>query len=203
MPATLGLHAGTTGGDGSDRKKGSILGSDRSQLPRCSFKFSLRSLGNLPAAALGLASPVRLNTIQNRYAMAQLPFPSNLPRSTSTPSPAAPDSPPTATLSPAEKCPTLKEQFELAMVAPSDSRAVAVYCGASIGRQKAFQQAALCKSLDRRPCHHHPLNLLTVAWLNNVFTQPLHMHSQQRTDPSYMVVATPASWVSCPVPSLT
>jgi hypothetical protein len=29
------------------------------------------------------------------------------------------------------------------MVAPSDSRAVAVYCGASIGRQKAFQQAAL------------------------------------------------------------
>ncbi|KAH7889972.1 hypothetical protein F5I97DRAFT_1849029 [Phlebopus sp. FC_14] len=39
------------------------------------------------------------------------------------------------------KSPVLEEQ--LAMVAPSASRAVAVYCAASLGKQKAFQQAAL------------------------------------------------------------
>jgi len=32
------------------------------------------------------------------------------------------------------------------MVAPSPSRGVAVYCAASLGKQKAFQTAALCES---------------------------------------------------------
>ena len=35
---------------------------------------------------------------------------------------------------------------QLTMVAPSDSSAVAVYCGASLGKQKAFQLAAVCTS---------------------------------------------------------
>ena len=37
------------------------------------------------------------------------------------------------------------------MVAPSQSRAVAVYCAASLGHQKAFQQAALCGSRSPHP----------------------------------------------------
>ena len=79
--------------------------------------------------------------------MAQLPLPSNLSQSTSTSSPTAADSSPITALSPAGNPPVLNEQLELAMVAPSDSRAVAVYCAASLGHQKAFQQAALCKLL--------------------------------------------------------
>lgn len=70
--------------------------------------------------------------------MAQLPLPSNLP--------SAPLSPPILPLSP----PVLEEQLELAMVSPSNSRAVAVYCAASFGHQKAYQLAALCKSLIAR-----------------------------------------------------
>lgn len=37
-----------------------------------------------------------------------------------------------------------QSQEQPTMVAPSPSRAVAVYCAASLGKQKAFQAAALC-----------------------------------------------------------
>lgn len=46
----------------------------------------------------------------------------------------------------AGESPVLNEQLELATVAPSEPRAVAVYCASSLGHQKTFQQAALCKS---------------------------------------------------------
>jgi hypothetical protein len=43
---------------------------------------------------------------------------------------------------------TLSEHIQLipSMVAPSSSLAVAVYCAASLGKQKVFQLAALCMS---------------------------------------------------------
>lgn len=142
----LDLHAVSTEGDG---KIGSITDSP-THVPPCSFEFSRmaphlpdESFGKLP---LSLASPVRLNMNPSRQVMAQLPLPSNLLQSTSTPSSAVSDSPPISALPLAGNPPVLKEQLELAMVAPSDSRAVAVYCAASLGHQKAFQQAALCKS---------------------------------------------------------
>ncbi|KAH0830302.1 hypothetical protein J3R83DRAFT_1670 [Lanmaoa asiatica] len=71
--------------------------------------------------------------------MAQSPLPSNLLQSTDTPSPSTSLSAPI----PSGTSPVLTEQSELAMVAPCESRAVAVYCAASLGHQKAFQQAAL------------------------------------------------------------
>ena len=86
----------------------------------------------------------RLNTNPIPQAMAQFPFPSNLPQSTSASSQSVSSHTPTA--SPSGKSPVLKEQLEVAMVAPSKSRAVAVYCAASLGHHKAFQQAAICES---------------------------------------------------------
>ncbi|KAG8217237.1 hypothetical protein J3R82DRAFT_5326 [Butyriboletus roseoflavus] len=71
--------------------------------------------------------------------MAQLPLPSNLPQSTA-PTPSV--SSPIPAVPPAGTFPVLEEQLEVTMVAPSKSRAVAVYCAASLGHQKAFQQAA-------------------------------------------------------------
>ncbi|KAG9318176.1 hypothetical protein JVU11DRAFT_255 [Chiua virens] len=71
--------------------------------------------------------------------MSQLLFPSNHSHSTSPFQTVLP----VVAVSHSGQSPILTEQLELTMVAPSKSRAVAVYCAASLGHKKAYQAAAL------------------------------------------------------------
>lgn len=58
------------------------------------------------------------------------------------------------------------------MVAPTHSRAVAVYCAASFGHQKAFQQAALCKQ-SILPSYPFNSALLAIAHALVAANRPL------------------------------